>query len=100
MMEYEGGYKNIPNSIIDLKADGSYAITNAPDWVTESFGISRQTYFDKNGKWFFTCDESSYILELDGFQSGEMIYEKAHKRVILLTVGDPDSCQGMVYEKQ
>ena len=102
MMYYEGKYTNIPNSTIVLNADSTYEITNAPDWLTNDFGDASGRYFSKKGKWFLICDkQSGCTMEIEGIQTSDhMLHVKKGKMCILLTVGDGDSCQGMVYEKQ
>ena len=101
MMYYEGKYKKIPNSKLQLNADSTYIITNAPDWLIDVGGTSMQEYFTKKGKWFLYCDDKAGCsMELEGVKSGDLLNTKKNKMSILLTVGDPDSCQGMVYEKQ
>jgi hypothetical protein len=98
MMQYEGRYQNITNSILEFKSDKTYRLTDAPDWLLNDFGNSNMAYFNKTGRWSFDCDEQGCILELEGLQTGELLFKKNAKFFILLGIGDPDSCQGMVYE--
>jgi hypothetical protein len=101
MMYYEGKYKNIPDSKLKLNADSTYTITDAPDWLNNSWGTSSQKYFNKSGKWFLFCNnKNGCTMELEGIEAGNLLATKKNKINILLTVGDPDSCQGMVYEKE
>ncbi len=100
MMRYEGNYKNILNSRLYLETNGRYKITNAPDWLITQSAESYGQYVLITGKWSFTCgDKNGCVLELDGLQTGSLLHVKDHQAAILLTIGDPDSCQGMVYEK-
>lgn len=100
MMRYEGNYKNIPDSRLYLQPDGKFKITNAPDWLITESAESYGQYVLILGKWNFECDDKTgCVLELDGLQTGELVHEKDQKTAVLLTIGDPDSCQGMVYEK-
>lgn len=100
MMYYEGKYQRIPNSKLQLNADSTYIITNAPDWLSNSFGESHGRYFTKKGRWSLSCyDKNGCDIEVEGVGGGGL-YQKKSKIDLLFTVGDPDGCQGMVYEKQ
>ena len=106
-MQYEGKYTHIPNSIIQLNIDSTYTITNAPDWIWNDFGKSSNSYINQIGKWSFSCarkDSCEFnmmvtkndVINYESFG----LYTKNGKMFILVNIGDPDGCQGMVYEKQ
>ncbi len=98
MMYYEGGYEHIPESTLVLNADKTYLLISAPDWLIDDYGTSHKKYIDRVGKWDLTASED-FNLSLIGLQEGQSLFSKKGKLYILLTVGDRDSCQGMVYEK-
>lgn len=101
-MYYEGQYNAIPNSYLTLKADSTYELINAPDWLFQDSGDSHQKYFSNKGRWSCDCYEGNCELGLEfgEVKRGEPIGKKSGKLAILFNVGDPDSCQGMVYEEQ
>lgn len=101
-MYYDGKYEHIPNSALILNVDSTYSIENAPDWLNNDWGNSSGRYFSKRGKWFLICEKGRRCtMEIEGIQTSDhMIGIKKGKMSVLLTIGDGDSCQGMVYEKQ
>jgi len=100
MMEYEGKYEHIPNSTIQINADSTYTIANAPDWLADSLAESHRRYFTKTGKWQLNCYGSSCSIQLSDKINGAIRVNKKGRTALLFNIGDPDSCQGMVYEKQ
>ncbi|MGY3211108.1 hypothetical protein ACVW2L_000161 [Mucilaginibacter sp. HD30] len=38
-------------------------------------------------------------MEIDGLQTGNLIFKKSNILYILLSVGDPDGCRGLAYMK-
>ncbi len=100
-MQYEGNYTEVSESYLMIYDNGTYNLKNAPDWIIDSWGKSNKGYINHSGMWSLSCDNNEpCIFELDGIGTGDILQKKNDKLYILLTVGDPDSCQGMVYEKQ
>ncbi|WP_158827137.1 hypothetical protein [Mucilaginibacter lacusdianchii] len=98
MMKYEGNYQHIPPSELVLASDHTYQLHNAPDWMFNDFGEPHGQYTDKIGRWNLTCNNDGCLIELEGLMVTPL-YMRNHKAAILITVGDGDECQGMVYEK-
>ncbi|RYY34962.1 MAG: hypothetical protein EOP46_11670 [Sphingobacteriaceae bacterium] len=99
VMEYDGKYKKISTSYLELSRNGTYKIINAPDWLIDESGNSSQKYFTKNGKWQITCDGKRCLLQLKGIAEGNIFFKSNNKYLILLVVGDTDNCRSMVYVK-
>ncbi|MCC8409211.1 hypothetical protein LJ707_09725 [Mucilaginibacter sp. UR6-1] len=101
MMQYEGDYINIPESYLIVHDNGTYDLKNAPDWIMDDWGKSNKNYIDHSGNWSLSCDGNGHcIFELNDISTGNILQKKDGKLYVLLNIGDPDSCQGMVYEKQ
>ncbi|MFD0749601.1 hypothetical protein ACFQZS_05565 [Mucilaginibacter calamicampi] len=99
MMRYEGNYKGNLNSEIILKSNNTFEIVNAPDWLINDFGEAHGQYITKSGKWNLSCENGTCIMELEGVQAGEIVFQKSNKLYILLSIGDTDDCQGLAYMK-
>jgi len=100
MMYNEGKYTHMPNSTLVINADSTYLLTNAPDWLNNVFGYSSRGYFSRKGKWFLVCDtKDGCVMEIEDINTGDLLATKKGKLNILLTVGDGDACQGIIYEK-
>lgn len=102
IMLAEGGYQRVPASTLQINADSTYILTNAPDWLNNALGTSFHHYFSQKGKFLvFSCNDDNCFIEFSALISADIVRNKNnHQVTMLFTVGDPDSCQGMAYEKQ
>lgn len=90
---------NADESILTLFKNGQYKFTNGPDLIFNYWGESNKEYIDKEGKWFISCAESyDCLIELEG-ACVVPLSQREGKFAILITVGDGDECNGIVYEK-
>jgi len=99
-MKYEGNY-NITHHSLELFPNGTYKFTNLPDWILSPFGDSKKSIINNEGKWDVRCDQNGCIVSFDGFKDqlyGDLCI-KNNKSAILINIGDPDSCIGLVYVK-
>lgn len=101
IMRSDGGYRQIPGSTLRINADSTYVLTNAPDWLNNALGTSFHHYFSKKGKLLaFACNHENCFVEFDPLISADILVSKNSRKITMLfAVGDPDSCQGMAYEK-
>ncbi|MCD8739183.1 hypothetical protein LT679_01100 [Mucilaginibacter roseus] len=101
IMQYEGDYVDIPESYLIIYRNGTYKLNNAPDWIMDDWGKSNKSYIDHTEKWSISFDDNGHcIFELNDISAGDILQKKDGKLNVLLTVGVPDNCQGMVYEEQ
>lgn len=92
------GY-NIDNSRLELIADKQYHFYKLPDNVLDGFGRSNGKTIDQSGKWNIYCPNGSDCqIEMEHTAFGD-IGLKNNRLSILITIGDPDSREGIVYEK-
>ncbi len=97
-MHYEGDYK-ISNHTLELKNNGTYEFINLPDWALDDFGTFKGKLVHKTGKWSFSCDDKyGCDINLVGMISSELMI-KNNQPAVLLNIGDPDDCRGLVYVK-
>ena len=99
MMEYDGKYKKIADSHLEINSDGTYKITNAPDWLVDDAGNSSHKYYTKQGSWELTCDSKRCLLQLKGLAEGNIFFKNNKQYLVLLVVGDTDNCRTMAYDK-
>jgi hypothetical protein len=92
------GY-NIDSSRLELNANKEYYFHKLPDNVLDGFGRSNQKTIDQRGEWraYKYLNESCEIL-IGG--AGYELTKKDNHFAILITIGDPDSREGIVYEKK
>ncbi len=99
-----GGYDTTATIQVTLERDGSFQITNMPDWWDDSFGRSYKSFNSYFGKW--------EILHPQGAGIWQIMFEDSRYRrpVDLLNntppyrlyfiVGDPDEDRGMTFVKK
>lgn len=84
-----------------LNENGQYHFSNTPDLLLlNSWGSTNCTVLNKEGKWSVTCGDSyDCLIELEGicvvpFSEGDKTF------AIPIEIGDPDNCEGIIYEKR
>tara|TARA_B110000908_G_scaffold33077_1_gene39534 strand:+ start:406 stop:864 length:459 start_codon:yes stop_codon:yes gene_type:complete len=91
---------NADEYILTLSKDGQYKFTNGPDLIFNNWGESNQKLIAKKGQWFVSCTESyDCLIELEGV-CVVPLSQKGGKLAILITVGDGDECNGILYKKK
>lgn len=84
---------------LTLADNGQFQFENGPDLIFNSWGKSEQKLIDRKGKWHVSCGDSyDCLIELEGV-SVVPLTEKDGRLAILITVGDGDECNGIVYRK-
>ena len=84
---------------LTLSEGGEFRFNNGPDLLFNNWAESNQKLIDKKGKWSVSCTESyDCLIELTGVCVVPLA-EKNGQLAILITVGDGDECNGLVYEK-
>ena len=92
------GFKN-QEFKLELLDNGQFKFTNGPDIIFDRQGKSKQELINKEGKWSVTCADSfDCLIELENVCVVPLA-EKDGLLAILITVGDGDECNGLVYEK-
>lgn len=92
------GFK-VDSCILEIKENGQFILANVPDIALNSFSESKNTYETKTGKWnICKYEESGCLMELEGI-CVEPFLEGHGKFAISKTLGDPDNCEGIIFEK-
>jgi|GEM_PF-1700355 len=91
------GY-NIDSSRLELYSNNKYYFHQLPDNVVNSFGESTEKTINQTGEWkAFQSYGGGYEIVVGG--AGYELGKKDNRLSILITIGDPDSREGIVYEK-
>jgi hypothetical protein len=106
-----GHYRTVSTQI-ELREDGSCRFVSIPDWWVSDFGESHDGFVSGAGSWKLEKDSIHWCINLDfGHDQGRsaQLHDRYDGMVILLHqrppyalrlgVGDPDSDEGMVYER-
>lgn len=85
---------------LTLSENGEFRFDNGPDLLFNNWDESNKKLIDKKGKWSVSCAESyDCLIELTGVCVAPLA-EKNGQLAILITVGDGEECNGLVYEKK
>ena len=110
--EWEKDYDRIENKIDPSEIIGVYKINELSRNHLSGFPsllkilpsnrykfLDRDNKIIKSGKWSYTCGESfGCLIELTGI-TVEELGKKGNNLAILISLGDPDSCDGIAYDK-
>ena len=91
------GY-NVDSSRIEIYSNKQYYFHKLTDDVLDGFGNSGKKTINQTGEWSVFChnnDDCEIIIGGAGYE----LAKKNNHLCILITIGDPDSRQGIVYEK-
>lgn len=78
-----------------------YEMKNIPDFILAEFGESKGESINKNGKWFLSCADSyGCMIELEGIQVMPIAKKNNGSISFLMTIGDGDECNGIIFEKK
>jgi hypothetical protein len=101
-----GGYAVSKHELI-LRADGTFAMVNMPDWWASGFGQSGKRFESGSGSWKFYRDHNAWTvwaIELDfpKFRVPNSLHLRRQKPpyLIQITIGDPDSGHYMLFEQR
>ena len=83
--------------VLELNENGRYEFSNAPDIILDKDGHTLMKVMKLEGKWSLYC-EPSCMMELENV-TVEPFGERDGTLAILITIGDGDICEGVVYEK-
>jgi hypothetical protein len=107
-MKEQGGYTISVHHLI-LRADGTFEMTNMPDWWKDGFGKSKKGLESGLGNWQLHEDPqgpwSAWAVELQ-FPDNSVVLNQIHVRrqkppyLLHVTIGDPDSGHVMLFEKK
>jgi len=110
LMTTDGKYPQASSPRLILSTDGSFEITDVPDWCFEGLGKSSGTLVSATGTWsiekhqewwavaFSTKTVKSQNTSVGGFEG--MLRGEAEPYKINLTVGDPDEGRAMVFVRE
>lgn len=99
-----GHYPNTENTII-LRADGTFSITNMPDWSEDGFGESKGKSLSYTGTWQLDVEKmgpwSAWSI---WFKTENMVFsyhlsQQKAPYFIYITLGDPDSGHHMLFNR-
>lgn len=103
-MKGRGRYSKTDAKLI-LAADGTCSVVDMPDWWRGGFGESHRLYESGQGKWRIEEEKdvgTIYVLGLElpeGHQSVHLSRQKPPYQ-LHLTLGDPDSGNYMLFERE
>ena len=104
-LKEHGGYVIAKHELI-LRADGTFAMVNMPDWWLDGAGESKKGFESGSGKWEFYQGHFQWTvwgieLNFGKFATGNLINLRRQKPpyLINITIGDPDSAHNMLFEK-
>lgn len=82
---------------LELKGEHQYLLTDGPSEIMNEH--SKNGTFIKAGRWYTDCAESyGCMIELEGI-CVVTLCKKDDKISIPISIGDPDQCEGVVFEK-
>ncbi|ATP58413.1 hypothetical protein CPT03_19070 [Pedobacter ginsengisoli] len=82
---------------LELKGEHQYLLTDGPSEIMNEH--SKNGTFIKAGRWYTDCAESyGCMIELEGI-CVVTLCKKDEKISIPISIGDPDQCEGVVFEK-
>ena len=91
------GY-NFDSSNLELNSNNQYYFHKLPDNVLDGFGRFNKKTINQTGKWKTYSDNDAGCEIIIG-GAGYTLGKKNNRLSILITIGDPDSREGIVYEK-
>ncbi|WP_443938381.1 hypothetical protein [Pedobacter sp. MW01-1-1] len=92
------GY-NIDGSRLELNSGNTFYFHKLPDNIVNDFGNSNGKTIDQTGKWNVYCPTGDNCqVEIEHVTFADIVKKNDHFS-ILITIGDPDSREGIVYEK-
>jgi hypothetical protein len=92
------GFKN-QEFKLDLFDNGQFKFTNGPDILFDRDGNTSFALNNKEGRWSVSCGDSyNCMIELENVCVVPLA-ERDGRLAILITIGDGDECNGVVYEK-
>ena len=91
------GY-DIDSCKLELNSNKQYYFHNLPDNVLDGFGRSNRKTTNQTGKWSVYCKNHEDCEIIIG-GAGYGLARKDNRISILITIGDPDSREGIVLEK-
>ena len=89
---------NVDSCMLELKSNGQYILTKAPDLIFSGFNEPDYSYVTKTRKWLLLTTENKVDIELEGFCVVRFT-QKHGKFAIPITIGDGDECNGIIFEK-
>ena len=88
---------NLKRTKLELKGEHQYLLTDGPSEIMDEH--SKNETFIKAGRWFVSCEESyGCMIELEGV-CVVTLCKKDNRISIPISIGDPDQCKGVVFEK-
>ncbi|HEX8608563.1 MAG TPA: hypothetical protein VF679_07990 [Pedobacter sp.] len=83
---------------LELRGDHQYILVDAPSAIINQF--DKQQTFIKAGKWSVSCEDlyGGCLIELAGICVVPLT-KKAGVLSIPISIGDPDQCEGIVFER-
>jgi hypothetical protein len=107
-LENEKRYANVPDSTIELRADGSLIIRDLPDCALDGFGNAGGRFLSGHGTWTINKEFIGYglwwtILPGDSLPAGAIggtaIRRRSPPYELEVNVGDPDGGQRLRYQR-
>ncbi len=89
------------NCQLIIQDSEKYVLKNLPDFVIDSYGETNGKSLNENGRWFVCCiDSEGCMIELEGIQVMPVARKEKGRISILMTIGDGDECNGIIFEKK
>jgi hypothetical protein len=102
IMQQKGGYNSSIPTRLNLREDGTFELSNMPDWWNNGEGRSAQNYDQYSGKWTIIKDEPDrWMLTLystKGIRPVDLLGEGPYR--LFFVIGDPDNNLTMTFNKE
>ncbi len=83
---------------LQLFENGTFVLTDAPDFMFNDFGENKGQILDKTGKWHVSSyPQSHHLIELENIFVRALCRKDEGPIAIPIEIGDGDFCEGIVF---
>ena len=105
-MQNRGKYSISKHELI-LRSDGSFSLINMPDWWTDGFGVSKKGFESGSGTWDVIQEDQGILgktwevkLDFPTYWTSLNLLHQSPPYLIHIYIGDPDSGNAMIFERE
>jgi len=102
-MSSKGGYDSSVKTALVLRNDGTFELSNMPDWWNTAFSESNSKFNQYSGRWSISQHDSQFWhLTLEWTVAARVVdlFGQHPPHQIAFRIGDPDNDRWMVFQKQ
>ncbi len=93
------GFEN--ECLLTILDSDKFELKNIPDFLLDMYGETKGKSVDRTGGWFLSCGDSyGCMFELEGIQVMPIAKKDNGRISFLMTIGDGDECNGIIFEKK